>query len=45
MCRPDFIPYEGEYAERSYLDIQQLRHPCVSTKPFVPNNLFMDPKV
>jgi DNA mismatch repair protein MSH6 len=42
MCRPHFIPYEGDFKNSSLLDIKQLRHPCVnnhSKKPFVPNNI------
>lgn len=47
MCRPDFIPYENDYAVESLLDIKQLRHPCVklnSTKAFVPNNALISTK-
>ena len=42
MCRPDFIPYENEYSNTSFLEIKQLRHPCVN-KQFVPNNTLIAP--
>ena len=47
MCRPKFIPYEGDYKNSSLLDIRQLRHPCVqmtdSSKQFVPNDTLLAP--
>eukprot|EP00347_Sterkiella_histriomuscorum_P021958 403332180 len=46
MCRPQFVGYQGEYANSSLLDIKQLRHPCVTlnqTKSFVPNNTLLAP--
>lgn len=46
MCRPKFLPYEGDYKNSSILDIRQMRHPCVSlgsNKNFVPNDTFVSP--
>ncbi|TNV85716.1 hypothetical protein FGO68_gene17605 [Halteria grandinella] len=42
MCRPVFIPYEGKYKNRPFLELRSMRHPCVILKgnssKFVPND-------
>ena len=30
MCKPKFVPYEGEYKHSSLLMLKEMRHPCVS---------------
>lgn len=46
MSRPQFLEYEGEYADSSYLNISQGVHPCVTLsgpRDFVPNDTIIDP--
>ena len=46
MARPVFIPYEGEFANKSLFDIQEMVHPCVqltSGKSFIPNDTLIEP--
>ena len=54
MCRPHFIQYQGKYKTRPFLDLRNMRHPCVIIKPdkskgsqvkFIPNDTVInDPK-
>ena len=46
MTRPTLIPYEGEYANKSVLDIKLMVHPCVELpngKTFIPNDTYIEP--
>ena len=46
MCRPVFIPNEGEFQFKTFLDLKEMRHPCVtlnSNKHFIPNDTYINP--
>ena len=48
MVRPILIPYEGEYKNKSLLDVKSMVHPCVkmqaTKKMFVPNDTYISSK-
>ena len=46
QCRPELLPYEGEYADTSYFEIKGMVHPCVQLqdgRSFIPNDTLIDP--
>eukprot|EP00347_Sterkiella_histriomuscorum_P016833 403351679 len=52
MCRPQFLKYEGRYRKKAYLELRQMRHPCIDLKQaqksekqqkkFVPNDTLIN---
>ena len=41
MCRPILIPYEGEFENKAFFEVKEMRHPCVfisNGSSFIPNN-------
>ena len=46
MSRPEFVPNEGEYQNRSLYEIKDMVHPCVKMsagRTFIPNDTYVEP--
>ena len=46
MSRPELVPYEGKYENKSLLDIREMVHPCVKVafgRTFIPNDTYVEP--
>lgn len=43
LVRPILIEYEGQFKDKAYFEVRDMRHPCVSLgKNFIPNDTLID---